>query len=329
MSENRNLIDLIENLHITTTGSFPKEFYEPDHLESAIIQAIELQQKHALTLLVDGQFRADIVGLFAAQIGLHGKQMPYKVKQKITIPQESSILSDLKIAAKYRQTTPLKAHLTGPTVLAEGCIPEDEGLTIYPKNADGLKQLTFDIAHALAQEARWLGEQADALGLAVLQIDEPTLAYGADLETARTALKIIADAWHAAAGEHRPILLHICGDCSAIWDDLLKMPVTLLNVESNVIEALTPEQHQQFSGADKKLALGCVPVNTANPPDEMQIVQDILLAFERLGDDALWGLTPVCGLRQSSQDLAEKRLKVLRSAKNLLPRILAEGVDAS
>lgn len=313
-------------LNLTTTGSFPRKIYDDANKipEKAIQDAIVIQKNANINCFVDGQFRASIVNLFASQIGLEQDKIPFKINTKIDVPSTAPIFNDLETAAKLLKGLPLKAHITGPVVIAEGCEPGEQVQDLYPPNEKGFRVLALDIAAALAHEARMLGQKAEDLKLAALQIDEPTFAYGANLAVGKETLEIITAAWYETAGPERPVILHVCGDYTGIWEHLLEMPVDILNLEAAYIENLTPEQAALFKDSGKKLALGCVPVNTSDIPDKSGIVLDILFATDQLGEDCLWGITPTCGLRESEFDMLEPRLKRLYEAHQSLINLLSE-----
>lgn len=299
-------------INVTTTGSYPLRYKS---LESSIKFAIKEQTDAKIDVLVDGQMSSDIVGIFARRIGLMGSELPYHVKSNIGKLAESVILPDLRAAARYSNGHPIKAHITGPTVIAENCKVDDDAVEVY-KGESGFTNLVLDIARALAREAMFIASEKEALGVKYLQIDEPSLAFGADMQLACTAVDIIAKAWRDADGG--PIILHVCGDYAEIFSELLKMPVDILNVEIEHFEELTDEQIAALMATQKLLSFGVVPVNTEYIPSPEKVARDVFYAADRCSMDKIWGITPDCGMRLSKPELAKNRMKTLVQAVSIL-----------
>lgn len=312
------------NVAVTITGSYPPLRDERGAIlvDESIKRAIRDQIEAELDVLTDGQVRSDIVGIFAREIGLEGKTLPYSVPNKLGKPNRSTTLEDLELAYQVAEGCPLKAHLTGPTVIAESCLDEDDGEAsqkgTHPnyQGEEGTYNLVLDIAKALAEEARLIAAQAENLNVQYLQIDEPSLVYGADLSLARQGVERVASAWKEAGGG--PVLLHVCGDSASIWETLLEMPVDILNLENETLRTLNDEQIQKLTTSGKRLALGMIPVNVERIPSPQRIARRVLFAAERFGEEALWGLTPDCGLRLSPPEKARQRMNRLHQAAEIL-----------
>ena len=302
------------------TGSFPihKEASQSSStgLDAFSIQDVVQEQiKADLDVLVDGQLRSNIVGIFAAQIGLHGVGLPYRVRGKLGTLKKAVTLPDLEIAASEAKGRPLKAHITGPTVIAESCLEDKETPQLY-RGESGFRQLTLDIAAELSQEAKFIASREKNLNIQYLQIDEPSLAYGANLELAREALAIIAQGWRGNGGGE--IILHVCGDIRDILGDLAEMPVDILNIENVHLREASEESLKLLRKSNKKLALGIVAVNTDKIPTPQRLAQELVFASDRYGKEHLWGITPNCGLRLSSLVLVSQRIACMREAANIL-----------
>jgi 5-methyltetrahydropteroyltriglutamate--homocysteine methyltransferase len=300
------------SLTVTTTGSFPHAYPQA---EKSIRLAVKEQIAAGIDLLVDGQVRADIVGIFANSIGLVGDGMPYVVRGKVGNPKKPTSIRDLRTAAKSAKGKPIKAHITGPTVMAENCVIAADAPELYRDEA-GFKQLTLDIAQALAEEARFIAAESKELNIPYLQIDEPSFVFGVDLETARQALQIITDAWKQAGGG--AIILHVCGDYGYIFKELLNMPVDILNIEIEHFQEISAADIEALKESGKKLAFGVIAVNTESIPSPERVAREVIYAGDRCGMELVWGITPVCGMRLSSQQMPVKRMKVLKGAKDIL-----------
>lgn len=303
------------NVKVTTTGSFPRIYFENQNIELAIQKVVEDQIEAGVDILVDGQLRADIVGIFAHSIGLKGDGMPYEVSQKIKPPENSILLPDLRTAAKYAGDRPLKAHITGPSVIAENCHLHEDAPNLYVGD-DGFINLTLDIANALAHEVRWIAQESKKLNIRFLQIDEPSLVFGGDLEVARKGLEIVTKAWKSAGGEQ--IIMHVCWDFTGIFQKLLEMPVDILNLEAAHVQELSTDEFQALQKSEKKIALGVIPVNTDQQPAPERIAREALFACDMVSPKYFWGLTPVCGMRSSTPALAKDSMRCLARAASIL-----------
>lgn len=303
---------------VTTTGSYPPILDgkgEVD-IESSIKRAIEDQIDAGVDILVDGQVRSDIVGIFAREIGLQGTHLPYSAPNILQKPGKHDALKDLQTAARHSKGRPIKAHLTGPTVIAESCLflPEDTHSRYL--GTQGFRHLVLDIADALAEEASQIGKQAKSLNIQYLQIDEPSLTYGADLGLAVEAIDKIVSAWrNISKGK---VILHACGDTGAILSKLLDMPVDIFNVESDTLRTLDQTQASLLIESKKLFALGVLPVNIDQIPTSQRIAREVIYVATRFGEQHVWGLTPACGLRLSTLDKARQRItRLVETARSL------------
>ena len=298
------------------TGSFPPMDYSSSaDVTASIRNAVRRQIEAGLDVLSDGQVRSDIVGIFARRVGLEGDGLPYRVRRKIGSLKESVTLRDLEIAATEAEGHPLKAHITGPTVVAESCADDDDTPNVY-RGIGGFRQLTLDLARALAGEARFIAQKSKELNIRYLQIDEPSLVFGADLQLAGEAIGIIVKVWREAGGGE--VILHVCGDIRDILPDLIAMPVDILNVENVHLREADEKVLKELRESNKKLALGVVSVNTEKHPSSQGLAQDLLYAVDRYGTDHICAVTPNCGLRLSSADLAMLRMKRLTESVSIL-----------
>lgn len=297
-------------LIVTLTGSYPPVRLAPpllsdSEIEQSIHSAIRAQRaavkdRPIQWVVVSGQPQNDIVGIYAPGMGLAGTALPYQVTQEIKYT-EPITLRELEIAAEVIDgQQPLKAHITDPSLMAESCKLTTSAPSHY---RDDPRQLTLDFAHALAEEAHLLTHTPN-LGIRYLQIDAPTLAYGADLDLAHKGIEIVTSA--VASGVQT--ILHVCGDVSKIMEILLEMPVDILNVENQHLNGLAWLNANRLKSSNKKFALGCIPVNVDDIPSVRWLERELLFAVERYGVQNIWGITPNCGLRFSDPDKAQQRL---------------------
>ncbi|MBN1891048.1 MAG: hypothetical protein JW850_23835 [Thermoflexales bacterium] len=304
-------------LKTSTTGSWPPT-YNPDepirHLpveeqerivRESIERAIRDQIELDIDILVDGQVRDDIVSLIASKLpGYEGRTLPYHVTARIRPADEPITVQDYLYAKKLAGDRPLKAHITGPMTLARAILVDAES----PYKSRNDPGLVLDLASALGQEARYLVQA----GAEIVQIDEPALADGVDLDLAFKAMKQIVE-----IGEIPFPALHICKNVTRILDAVLThSPVKMVSIEGEWLrhDELSHINWNYLSRCNKQIGLGCVEVRNY-VIERLTAVQNFLdFMLDRLGREHIWAVMPNCGLRPVPHDVTLKKLKVMVSA---------------
>lgn len=283
-------------LPTTVVGSFPAEprrtlrsLMDPFH--EACCQAVEAQISAGVTIISDGQVRGDMIGTFASRLpGIRGKDVIGKV-----MPSGHPITVKDTRYARTRHPC-VKGIVTGPSTLSHG-------LHLGTPNYRTRDELVPDVAEALAEEARFLGEA----GIAMLQIDEPIFSTGvADLDIGKKAIERITTQVSV------PVCLHVCGPLSRIIEEYVRMPVQVLDFEGSV----DPENLSSLSSRDlngKYIGFGCVDSSSEKLEDIKTVVGRIRTGIEELGMERLI-LDPDCGLRMLPQDVAYAKLSRLCEA---------------
>ena len=277
-------------LPTTVVGSYPgqpkrtlKSLFDPLHF--AVEEAVSLQKKAGITIISDGQVRGDMIGVFASKLpGIRGSD----VSGRVMPPDQAITIKDTAYAA--RQHPYVKAIVTGPSTIAYGLRLQ----TRLYRNKD---ELVPDIASALAVEAQGLSKT----GAVMLQIDEPILSTGAtDIDVAKKAVATIAESVSI------PVCLHACGNIAHIIDDLLAMPIDILDFEGCV----NPENLASFSGKElKDRSIGYGIVDSSSPVLEpADIVRHRLWkGIDILGPERILP-DPDCGLRMHTPESAYAKL---------------------
>jgi len=280
-------------LPTTVVGSYPvvsqrglSSLFDP--LRSAVHTAIGDQVAAGIDIISDGQVRGDMVQIFSRRLpGIRGLEVIGKV-----LPAEETITAaDTRQA--LRTATRVKGIVTGPTTLAHA-------LHLSTRVYRNKEELALDLAAALAREVRGLVES----GVCIIQIDEPIFSTGiADLGNGREAIRLTRE------GVGVPVCLHACGGLSEIIDDLLAMPVDILDIEC----AKSPANLDLFSKTDLKgkgIGFGCV--DSADPAieDPERIADRIRKGIEAFGAETML-LDPDCGLRMQSRESAFGKLQNL------------------
>lgn len=287
-------------LPTTVVGSFPAEprrtlrsLFDPFH--EAVIQAVEAQIAAGITIISDGQVRGDMISTFASKLpGVRGKD----VIGRVMPPDLPITINDTRYARSRHPY--VKGILTGPTTLSHG-------LHMNTTNYRSRDELIPDIAAALSTEARALGHE----GITMLQIDEPIFSTGvADLDIGSKAIGQIA------AAVEVPVCLHVCGPISRIIDDLLAMPVQVIDFEGSV----DPDNFASLSSRDLKdryIGFGCVDSSRAAIEDVETVAGRIRRGAEALGPERLLA-DPDCGLRMLPAEVAMEKLRSLTRAVDIV-----------
>ncbi len=277
-------------LPTTVVGSYPgqpkrtlKSLFDPLH--GAVEEAVSLQKKAGITIISDGQVRGDMIGAFASKLpGIRGSD----VIGRVMPPDQAITIKDTAYAV--RQHPYVKAIITGPSTLAYG-------LHLGTPQYRNRNELIPDIASSLVVEAQGLSKT----GAVMLQIDEPILSTrAADLDVAKKAIATIAKAVTI------PVCLHACGNIAHIIDDLLAMPIQILDFEGSV----NAENLASFSDKDlKDRYIGYGIVDSSSPVLESadEVKRRLLKGIDILGPERILP-DPDCGLRMHTPESAFAKL---------------------
>lgn len=256
-----------------------------DPLFNAVKTAVSDQIEAGIDIISDGQVRGDMITIFASRMPGIRDQVVFS---KVEPPQRPITLQDTRYAlSKYPM---VKGILTGPSTLAHA-------LRIATPVYRDRNELILDIAQALVPEARTLEEA----GVRILQIDEPIFSTGmADLEVGRRAIEIIT----SNVGIHT--CLHVCGELLDVVDEILKMPVSILDFEF----AASQENLDTISGkelGDRFIGYGCVDTQEHGVESVPEILKRVEKGIEVLGQERML-VDPDCGMRMLTRDVAFRKL---------------------
>jgi 5-methyltetrahydropteroyltriglutamate--homocysteine methyltransferase len=312
----------------TVVGSYPAPPHEPSSLNSKISSimgsydpykaAVEFaaseQIKAGVNIISTGQVRGDMVEIFAREItGMAWEDGTSKIKGKI-LPLNYSIgADDIKIALKTAKkisedfkASPnilsnatfqsnargVKGIITGPTTLVLSS--RLEGFyTVENRN-----KAIIDLAHALNKEAKYL----EVAGASMIQFDEPFLSTGmADIKTAFKAIKI------ATNNIKIPLAMHVCGDVSQVFEELLKFPVHIIDCEfAGIKKNLNVLENVNLN--NKKIGFGCVDTKKVDVESTDEIQNLLKKGIELIGAENMI-VDPDCGMRMLPLDAAYRKLK--------------------
>jgi 5-methyltetrahydropteroyltriglutamate--homocysteine methyltransferase len=277
-------------LPTTVVGSYPVAKSRGisgllDPFREAVKTAVADQVAAGIDIISDGQVRGDMVGMFTGLIpGIRGSEVIGPVSPAagpITVADTRYALSRAPL---------VKGIITGPTTLSFA-------LHIATPSYRSRGELALDLARVLAREAVLLVEA----GVLIIQIDEPILSTGAaDIAPATEALRLVTGNLSV------PVCLHVCGNLSAVIDDLVAMPVDILDGEF----ARSPENLALFREVDigeKMVGFGCIDSSRPEVEEVDLIRTRIESALTVFAPEQLL-IDPDCGLRMLPRESAFSKL---------------------
>jgi 5-methyltetrahydropteroyltriglutamate--homocysteine methyltransferase len=287
-------------LPTTVVGSYPvvsghgiRSLFDP--LSFAVKTAVEEQVTAGIDIISDGQVRGDMVRLFTNSLpGIKGQEVIGKV-----LPAESTITAaDTKFA--LGRSVLVKGIVTGPTSLAHA-------LHLSSRVYRNKEELALDLSVAIAKEVQGLAET----GVCMVQVDEPIFSTGAaDLATGREAIQRVA------SGVNIPVCLHVCGGLGSVIDEVLSMPVDIIDLEF----AKNPGNLELLSGKDlqgKMLGYGCVDSSNPEVESTETIVSRIRKGLEIFAPEQVL-IDPDCGLRMQTREAAFEKLTNMVAATKII-----------
>ncbi len=243
-----------------------------------------------IDLVSDGQTKDPFVQLFTRKLKGCRVRDRTEVIDNVEFVEPITVNDQEYIKQMLPKKKGLIGVITGPYTLTKSCIDlfyHDE------------KQLAFDFAAALRQEAELLQQSVD-----LISIDEPFFS----MEVPPYAQDLIDSIVHKISC---PTRLHVCGDVSSIVPTLLEMPVDILSHEFKA----SPKLFDAFSQYSicKKICLGAVRSDDARVESVEEIAAHITHGQEIFGD-AMVQLAPDCGQRMLPRKVAFQKLRHLATA---------------
>ena len=303
----------------TAVGSYPKPDYivkaraqvsrgkmDPSELQElekkATAHWIKLQEDVGLDILVDGEmYRGDMVTYFSENLdgfsisGLvrsYGNRYYRKPIAVAPVRRKSPITLEWWKYASSLTDRPIKGMLTGPYTIADWSFNE-----YY----DTFEDLVLALAEVVNQEALDL-QQA---GAPYIQIDDPAVSTRPEeMELASRSLGI------AARGLSVPVLTHICyGDFAAVFDQLVRLPVTIIDVETANRDYEMLELFRAHSlPVDKSVSLGVTDVHSHVVESVEEIKRGVKRGLETFPPERLL-IAPDCGLKTRTEEEAVGKLR--------------------
>lgn len=255
--------------------------------ERYIDSAVSDMVKAGIEIVSDGQTRDPFVNIFTRKLKGCRIRERTEVIGKIEYVSPITVEDQEYVKKLIPKDRGLIGLLAGPYTLAKSSVD-----LFY----NDKKELAFDFAKALAQEAKLLQKYVD-----IISIDEPFFSicmpeYGKELISTITK------------GLSCPIRLHSCGDVSNFIPEFLEMPVDVLSHEFKALPKLF-ESFKEFE-IKKNICLGSVRSDNQRVETVDEITNHIKIGMDVFGDKIVQ-LAPDCGQRVLPRDVAFQKLKNL------------------
>ncbi len=243
-----------------------------------------------IDVVSDGQIRDPFIQIFTRK--LKGCRIRDRTEIINTIEYAGQItVEDQKyVRSILPKEKEIVGVLTGPYTLCRSCVD------LYYHDE---KQVAFDFADALRQEAQLLEKHVD-----MISIDEPFFSnslpdYGTEL------IEVITKDLSC------PTRLHVCGDVSSIISELLEMPVDILSHEFKA----SPQLFDNFNKYEvsKNICLGAVRSDDLRV-ESVEEIQNHIRKAQKVFGDKIVQLAPDCGQKLLPRDVAFMKLKNLSKA---------------
>jgi 5-methyltetrahydropteroyltriglutamate--homocysteine methyltransferase len=290
-----------QKLKTSVIGSYPISIdtlelindYFSEHESSwtrYIEQAVQDMTTAGIDFVSDGQTRDPFIQLFTRK--LRGCRIRDRTEIIGHVEYNGPItLQDQKYARQLLpRKTKLVGVLTGPFTLTKSSVDlfyHDE------------KELCFDFAAALRNEAALLQKQVD-----LISIDEPFFSN----ELPEYAKDLIGTITNGLSCQTR---LHVCGDVSRIVPQLVELPIDILSHEFKA----SPQLLESFREHPclRKICLGAVRSDDVRVESVEEIVTHIRKAITIFGENIVQ-IAPDCGQRLLPRKIAFYKLQNLTAA---------------
>jgi len=256
------------------------------YIKSAVSDMIDAGIKY----ISDGQTRDPFVNIFTRKLKGCRIRDRTEVIDKIEYVSPITIEDQKYVKTLISNDIKLIGVITGPYTLTKS------SNDLFYKDE---KELAFDFAKALKQEAKHLEEYVD-----LISIDEPFFSmkvpdYGKEL-----IKKLIQ-------GLKCPTRLHVCGDVSKVISEILDIPVDILSHEFKASPKLF-DSFKQYK-LNKNICLGSVRSDNSKVESVSEIIEHINKGIDVFGDK-ISQIAPDCGQRMLPQESALQKLKNLVKA---------------
>ncbi|MDO8536622.1 MAG: hypothetical protein Q7R94_00025, partial [bacterium] len=316
----------------STVGSFPqtkeirsarREFHNGKMsrdvyrklVEERTRRCVEYQIKGLdITYPVGGEFlRGDMAAFFGEQIG--GKKCdrvpsyenrfynPIEYSREIHLASNPMTVDDFKFVQSLTDK-PVKETITGPVTMT------DWGLISHHKYYYDRRAFRMAFVSALRKEM----EEMLAAGVKILQIDEPALTakmkqFDLDIEALHEVVSGFEDKFY--------LILHVCysdiRSLDAAFSEILQLPFHQVHMEMANRGFKMFELIEKHGFGGKDIGLGVIDVHTDRIETVDEVVETVRRARKYFSPEQIF-INPDCGLKERSDEIAEKKLLVMAQA---------------
>jgi len=289
----------------TIIGSYPIDvdrleqingYYNQSYISwnKYIKDAVNKQINAGIDVIADGQTRDPFLNIFYRKIkGCRIRDRP-EVIDKVEFSGPITIEDQKYVRKIIPKNKKLIGLIAGPYTLTQSC------KNLFYKDD---KELAFDFAEALKNEAKMLEDHVD-----MISVDEPFFS----VQMPEYAKELISIVTKNISLEKR---LHVCGDVSDIIPQLIELPIDVLSHEFKA----KPELFDKFIQYDfnQKICLGGVRSDESRIEPVDEIVAHLKKA-KKLFEDKIAYISPDCGQRMRTPYEAFQKLKNLVEAKRIV-----------
>ena len=286
---------------LKATMSLHDQMSGKDPFLTSIEEAVKDQLAAGIDMVSDGQVRADMITMFAHNLGgMRSDRGRSVIVGKVTKPLKSITAGDLIFTkALVGTNAKVKGIITGPATMA-AMSSLNKGVP-YRSNLD--PRLLEDMAIALQFEA----QQLVKAGADAIQVDEPAF-YNIEIN------KVVEFVDSIVKGISVPVTIHPHVASSQDYGLIVKLDeVDVIGIEAakfpNLLDEINPKD---FLDRGKKVALGVINTDVKEVETTDEVIQRIKKGIEIFGDD-MW-INPDCGLRLQTREVAFQKLSVMTKA---------------
>lgn len=308
----------------TVIGSFPSG---RGSAEDSIKANLELQLKHRIDIVSDGEPRANMINYFESVPGLARGAKGLQVAGRIEPPAESESfvkVRDYLFSRNYldstgRRDVPIKVTFTGPITLAFSCALN--GLKYYSNLKD--LRLYEDLAEALSPLIREVARRN-----AHVQLDEPGLsARFIETKSSIRAINTLVQSLPSSLRDDRKLSIHICGAITKdLFEEFLLLDVPVLSIAFSgplEVDNIKSIDQRKLQENRKSIGVGCVttePRNATEVDDVQKILGRLRMIERKIGYENLAYSHPDCGLRGTAEAAIPAILANLSEASDLFEK---------
>lgn len=257
-----------------------------------ISSAVDDMLNAGVDIVSDGQTKDPFITIFTRKLDGCRVRDRTEIIDKIRFTDPITVEDQAYVKSILPENKSLLGLIAGPYTITKSCINRYYG---------DEKEAAFDFADALNKEAKLLQEHVD-----MISIDEPFFSNNMPDYAVELIEKLLD-------GISCQVRIHICGDVSNIIPEILDIPIDVLSHEFKASPKLLDSFEEYADGISKKICLGSVRSDVRRIETVEEIVEHIKKA-RGVFEEKITQISPDCGLRSLTRDVAFKKLKNLVKA---------------